>query len=48
MSTIKHNLELELEAPLPIYLGIMIDTKTRKRELVDDLYELGLSSSYNR
>ena len=45
-STIKHN--LERETPLPIYLGIMIHTKTRKRELVDDLYELGLSISYNR
>ena len=42
-STIKH---IERETPLPIYLGI-IRTKTRKHELVDDLYELGLSISYN-
>ena len=42
----KHN--LERETPLPIYLGIMIHTKTHKRELVDDLYELGLSISCNR
>ena len=36
------------ETPLPIYLGVMIHTKTRKRELVDNLYELGLSISYDR
>ena len=45
-STIKHN--LEWETPLPIYLGTMIHTKTCKHELVDDLYEMGLSISYNR
>ena len=36
------------EAPLLIYLGILVHTKTRKRELVDRLYELGLSISYDR
>ncbi len=45
-SAIRHN--IERETPLPIYIGLMIHTKTRKRELVDDLYELGLSISYNR
>ena len=34
------------ETPLPIYLGIMIHTKTRKWELVDQMYEFGLSISY--
>lgn len=38
----------ERETPLPIYLGVMIHTKTRKHELVDNLYELGLSISYDR
>ena len=37
----------ERETPLPIYLGVMIHTKTRKRELVDDLFELGISVSYD-
>lgn len=45
-STYRHN--QERETPLPIYLGVMIDTKTRKRELVDTLHELGLSISYDR
>ncbi|KAJ8027926.1 hypothetical protein HOLleu_30023 [Holothuria leucospilota] len=36
------------ETPLPIYLGVMTHTKTRKRELVDRLYDLGLSISYDR
>lgn len=36
------------ETPLPIYLDILIHTKTRKRELVEDLHELGLSISYDR
>lgn len=30
------------ETPLPVYLGVMLHTKTRKRELVDSLYNLGL------
>ena len=38
----------ERKTPLPIYLGVMIHTKTRKRELVDDLFELGISVSYDR
>ncbi len=45
-STIRHN--IERETPLPIYLSLTIHTKTRKRELVDDLYELGLSISYSQ
>ena len=36
------------ETPLPIYLGVLVHTKTRKSELVDRLYELGLSISYDR
>lgn len=45
-STTRHS--QEWEAPLPIYLGMMIHTKTRKRELVNILYELGLRISYDR
>jgi hypothetical protein len=45
-STTRHS--QERETPLPIYLGVMVHTKTRKRELVDNLYELGLSISYDR
>lgn len=36
------------ETPLPIYLGIMLHTKTRKRDLVDTLFNLGLCISYDR
>ena len=36
------------ETPLSIYLGIMLQTKTRKRELVDTLFNLGLCISYDR
>ena len=34
--------------PFLIYLGVLVHTKTRKRKLVDCLYELGLSISYDR
>ena len=43
---VKHS--RERETPLPIYLGMLVHTKTRKRELVDQLFELGLSVSYDR
>ena len=36
------------ETPLPIYIGTMIHGHTRKRELVDILFHLGLSISYDR
>lgn len=36
------------ETPLPIYLGVMIHTKTRNRAIVDDLFHLGLCISYDR
>ena len=37
-----------LETPLPIYIGLMLHAQTRKRELVDKLFNLGLSISYDR
>lgn len=36
------------ETPLPIYVGVNIHGKTRKRELIDDMFRLGLSVSYDR
>ena len=36
------------EPPLPVYLGLMSHAETRKRALVDELYSLGLSISYDR
>ena len=36
------------ETPLPVYLGMLIHTKTRKRDLVDTLFHFGLSVSYDR
>ena len=36
------------ETPLPMYLGIMVHTKNRKKALVDTLFNLGLCISYDR
>ena len=36
------------EPPLPVYLGVLIHNKTRKREIVEKLHDLGLSMSYDR
>ena len=36
------------EPPLPIYIGLNTHTHTRSRALVDNLYQLGLSVSYDR
>ena len=36
------------ETPLPIYIGLMLHAQTRKRNLVDKLFNLGLSISYDR
>ena len=36
------------ETPLPIYMGLTLHAKTRKRDLVDTLFSLGLSISYDR
>lgn len=39
---------IEREPPLPIYLGLLVHAETRKRGLVDKLFDLGLSISYDR
>ena len=36
------------EPPLPIYLGLLIHAKTRKKGLIDKLWELGLCISHDR
>ena len=36
------------ETLLPLYIGILVHSKTSKRDLVDILYSKGLSVSYNR
>ena len=38
----------EREAALPLYLGLLLHNKTRKRELIDNLFDNGLSVSYDR
>ena len=38
----------EREPPLPLYLGLNIHTQTRSKKLVNNLYKLGLSISYDR
>ena len=37
-----------METPLPLYIGAMIHTRTRKKGLVDRLFDLGISVSYDR
>ena len=36
------------ESPLPLYIGLMIHSKTRKKGLIDELSTLGLSVPYKR
>ena len=36
------------ETPLPMYVGLLVHSETRSRSLVDKLFELGLSVSYDR
>jgi len=43
---IRHN--TDKETPLPVYLGLLIHGQTRKRELVETLFHLGVSISYDR
>ena len=39
---------VDREPPLPAYLGLMTHAKTRKRTLIDQLFNLGLCISYDR
>ena len=36
------------ETPLPIYVGLTVHARTRKRDLIEMQFELGLSISYDR
>ncbi len=45
-ATVRHT--AERETLLPLYLGLLIHNKTRKRELIDVLFQKGLSVSYSR
>ncbi|XP_078355447.1 uncharacterized protein LOC144640099 [Oculina patagonica] len=36
------------EMPLPLFLGALVHSRTRSKDLVDTLYRLGLSVSYER
>ena len=40
--------KLSNETPLPIYLGLELHAQTRKRQLIDTMFQLGLSISYDR
>lgn len=39
---------MKREPPLPIYMGINIHTLTRSKKLIQQLYQLGISISYDR
>jgi len=43
---VRHN--SDHETVLPLYLGLLIHNRTRKRDLIDILFEKGLSVSYDR
>ena len=36
------------ETPVPIYVGLTVHARSRKRDLIDTLFDLGLSISYDR
>ena len=42
----RHN--LEREPPLPIYIGINVHVLTRSKKLIQHLYKMGISISYDR
>lgn len=46
--TSKSRHSLDLEPPLPLYIGINIHTQTRSKKLVTQLYQFGLSVSYDQ
>ena len=47
-ATVKCRHSLEREPPLPLYIGMKIHTETRSKTIVNHLYDLGLSVSYDR
>ncbi len=43
----RHRIRIAQETPVPTYIGLMLHAQTRKRELVDRLFHLDLSVSYD-
>ena len=46
--SVKSRHSLERETPLALYIGMNIHTETRSKKLITQLYDLGLSVSYDR
>ncbi len=44
--TVRHSPDRETR--LPLHLGLLLYSRTRKRDLIDTLFEMGLSVSYDR
>ncbi len=44
--TVRH--DPDRETSLPLYMGLLIHAKTRKRDLIDIMFERGISVSYRR
>ena len=44
--SVRHN--REREAALPLYLCLLLHNKTQKRELIYNMFDKGLSVSYDR
>ena len=44
----KTRLTLEREPPLPIYIGMNVHALTRSKKLIQQLYQMGISISYDR
>ena len=47
-STTDNRHRRDREPPLPLFLGACVHSKTRSKDLVDTLYQMGLSVSYDR
>ena len=47
-SVSKSRHSLDREPPLPLYIGMKIHTETRSKKIITQLYDLGLSVSYDR
>lgn len=45
-SVVRHS--IDQGTPVPTYVGLMVHAHTRQRDLVDRLYHLGMSISYDR
>ena len=46
--TVQQRHSLERETPFCVYLGLLIYAKTRKKQLIDILFQYDLCISYNR